>query len=58
MKLYFDVFCSSHIQICNFYIDDEMYDDDEEFRMVVIRIIKCSLHLNIHLAFGFHIVVS
>ena len=35
-----------------------MYDDDEEFRMVVIRIIKCSLHLNIRLAFGFHIVVS
>ena len=35
-----------------------MYDDDEEFRMVVIRIIKCSLHLNIHFAFGFYIVVS
>ena len=28
------------------------------YKNLRMRIIKCSLHLNIHLAFGFHIVVS
>ena len=40
MKLYFDVFCSSSIEIYNVYIDDEMDDDDSEFMIVVIRTLE------------------
>ena len=37
-------------------MDDDDYDGG--YKNSRMRIIKCSLHLNIHLAFGFHIVVS
>ena len=44
----------------NVYIDDEMDDNDKDsgYKNPKMGIIKCSLHLNIHLAFGFHILVS
>ena len=41
-------------------MDDELNDDDydSDYKNPRIRIIKCSLHLNIHLVFGFHILVN
>ena len=40
--------------------NDELDDDDQDdgYKKLRIRIIKCSFHLNIHLAFRFHILVS
>ena len=60
MKLYLGIFCISSIQIYNVYIDDELDDDDQNdgYKKPRMGINKCSLYLNIHLAFRFHILVS
>lgn len=44
----------------NVYKDDEPDGDDYDrgYKKPRMRIIKCSLHLNIHLTFRIHILVS
>ena len=60
MKFYLDLLCNTSIQIYNVYINDGMDDNDKGngYKNPRMGIIKCSFHLNIHLAFGFHILVS